>query len=160
MSTTAFVSLQQGISTELLYFMAKLFPSVLQFGLACAGLQTSLIKHVLKNSPESCPSLLVPSTEVNKILDKMGCISLISNESTRIQSLIGLGLTLLTSLLLSTNQTFSLATSLGILGLFIISIKVIGEPPKEPQMKKKALVFSFACFVFGIIFIMASYVNI
>ena len=150
----------------------KIFPIFISLVLALVKVQEEIIKHTLKNYSNICKGMNVLKNDipdetgkdvvelVGTKLDQINCIQPLSKESTKIQSIIGLGVTMVISLTLSKSTTFTAAVFILFGALLFIAIKTTGTPPKGAIVKGGGIGWSILCLIFGLILTICSYISL
>jgi len=153
---------------------AKIFPTILQFLFAALGVTTRIMRHVLRRDESNCPFLLnkLESTneelptkrwrkrakQLGRLLRSMPCLESFSTEATRLQSTVGLGLTLFTSIWLSESRQFTIVASSALIAL-IIGYVLMLDFEKRHSVDEKGLFYAFGCTIVGVVFVIASTVT-
>jgi hypothetical protein len=155
---------------EYVVLFAKIFPIALQFFFAFIGATRIMMQHILRRNPSKCPDLeynwanssrknSLESMESwkNDALQEMPCIICFSTGITRMQSTIGLGTTIFTSIMLTKNDFFNMIALICLIFLSIVFVLMVNRE-KLPSVDK-GLSYAFGCTVIGMLFVYASTIS-
>lgn len=144
------------VSEEILTFV-KALPILVRAGLNLISAGKRVIISTLKNNPEICPQLKdLMAVHLNTATKNLDCLDPLSKQLSNFQALVGFGLSILTTLILSQNPVFDFAAILSFIIIITYYFYFMDKDIEEPSIRGKHIPFTVVCLIVTLTFIWAS----
>lgn len=138
-------------------FLVKILPTCAQFALALLGSSRLTIYHVLRRNPNHCPRLKNVSAgpALEKAIREMPSVRNFTFELTRLQSTVGLILTIVTSIILS-NSMYYRFWFMVFVGMILLFYYKLRDTDYSRRFDQSGRIYSLGVAVLGVLVIYAS----